>query len=425
MARAENILLNADDPQLYTRRKRSIIMRILLFILPFLVLVAAVIAMIAMGSLKDKPEDKAEAPRTAPVLIASAESRTVQLSVYSQGEVRPRTEINLAAQVGGKISYMSPSFLEGGQFRKGAVLLRIEGADYDLRVTQADANVAQAQTVLTRELSESDIARRDWEDLGEGTASPLSLRAPQLAEARARLAAAQAALDEAKLSQSRTVLTAPFNGRVREKTTSIGEYITPGQKLGRVYAIDVAEVKLPLTDKDLAKLGLGIGFIQSKTTPGPEVIFSATVAGQPHTWRGTLTRTDSGYDTATRVLFAYAELKNPYTSGSDNGTPLASGLFVDAQIEGRAIEGSVVVPRNALRGSDKVYIANADGTLSIRQVIVASSDNQNVVLTGGLVAGENVIVSPVRGVAEGMKIEVAKTPVEEMNNAALTGETGN
>ena len=320
---------------------------------------------------------------------------------------------------------MSPSFLEGGQFRKGEVLLRIEGADYDLRVTQADANVAQAQTVLTRELSESDIARRDWEDLGEGTASPLSLRAPQLAEARARLAAAQAALDEAKLSQSRTVLYAPFNGRVREKTTSIGEYITPGQKLGRVYAIDVAEVKLPLTDKDLAKLGLGIGYAQSKTTPGPEVLLSATVAGQPHTWRGTLTRTDSGYDAATRVLFAYAELKNPYTSGSDNGTPLASGLFVDAQIEGRAIDGSVVVPRNALRGSDKVYIANDDGTLSIRQVIVASSDKQNVVLTGGLVAGENVIVSPVRGVAEGMKIEIAKTPAEEMNNAALSGETGN
>ena len=405
------------------RRKRSIVIRVFVFLLPFLVLIGAAFALIAMGNLKDKPEDKAEAPRTAPVLIASAETRSVQLSVYTQGEVKPRTEINLAMQVGGKISYISPSFLEGGQFRKGDILLKIEAADYDLRVTQAQANVAQAQTVLTREISESDIARRDWEDLGEGKASPLSLRKPQMAEARARIASAKAVLDEAKLSQGRTILRAPFSGRVREKTTSLGEYIAPGQKIGRIYGIDVVDIKLPLTDNDLAKLGLGIGFSQTNTTPGPEVTFSANIAGQRRTWHGRLTRTDSGYDTATRVLFAYAELKHPYGKGSDNGTPLASGLFVDAEIQGRAINNGVVVPRNALRGADKVYIANADNTLSIRKVVVASSDKQNVVLTGGLEPGENVIVSPVRGVAEGMKIEVAKTPIKNLDNAALVGTT--
>ena len=395
----------SDEPQ-----GRSVIRRVMIAGLPVLVLVVAVIGVLQMARFKPKPTDKEEAPRMAPVLTAMAQSRTLSLNINSQGEVTPRTEIGLSNQVGGKIVYMSPSFIEGGHFNKGDVLLKLESADYDLRVTQAQANVAQAQTALTRELSEVDIAQQDWDDLGEGEASPLTLRAPQLAEARARLAASKAALDEAKLNQRRTVLRAPFRGRVREKTVSLGEYITPGQVLGRVFSIDVMDVKFPLTDNDLSKLGLGIGFVASKTVPGPDVTFSATIAGEPHIWKGHLVRTSSGYDPKTRVLFAYAEVQDPYGKGADNGTPFASGLYVSASIGGRGIEHGVVIPRTGLRGTDRVYIAKADHTLSIRQVKVASSTREQVVITDGLIAGEEVIVSPVRGVAEGMKIEVTKKP---------------
>lgn len=388
------------------------IKRLVLFALPLLVLGGGIAGFATMGALKPKPETKTEAPRATPVITAKAEARTVELNVSSQGEVRPRTEINLASQIGGKIAFVSGAFLDGGQFNKGDVLLRIESADYDLRVTQAQANVAQAQTVLTRELSESEIARRDWEDLGQGKASPLSLREPQLAEARARLAASQAGLDEALLQQSRTTLRAPFTGRMREKTVSVAEYITPGQKLARIYAVDIADVKLPLTDADLAKLGLGIGFKSSPSNPGPDVTFTATVSGISHTWHGRLTRTDSGYDTQTRTLYGYAVLKDPYGKGADNGTPLASGMFVEAKIAGKTTINTIIVPRNALRGADKVYIANTDNTLSIRTVDVSSSNREFAVLASGLYGGENVIISPIRGVADGMPIEIA-TPTTQ------------
>lgn len=392
-----------------TRRPKSAIKKSLSIALPVLVLVGGFGGFKAMGAMKPKPETKTEAPRAAPVLTAYAQARSVELSVRAQGEVRPRTEINFAAQIGGKIEYVSPKFLEGAQFNKGDLLLRIVSTDYDLRVTQAQSNVAQAQTVLTRELSEADIARRDWEDLGQGKASPLSLREPQVTEAHARLASAQAALDAAKLQQSRTVLRAPFSGRVREKTVSIGEFIGAGQKLGRIYATDIADVKIPLTDTDLAKLGLGIGFSSTAANPGPTVRYSASIAGEPHTWTGTLTRTDSGYDPSTRILYAYTELKDPYGKGADNGTPMASGLFVNAYIGGRTTEHSILVPRNALRGTDKVFIAKDDSTLSIRTVKVAASDRTQVVITAGLSDGERVITSPVKGAAEGMRIAVATT----------------
>ena len=298
--------------------------------------------------------------------------------------------------------------MKGDGFKRGEILLRLDSADYDLRVTQAQANVAQAQTVLTREISESEIAKRDWEDLGQGKASALTLREPQMAEARARLAAANAKLDEAKLQQSRTVIRAPFDGRVRERSVSMGDTINAGQTLGRVYGVDIAEVKLPLTDIDMARLGLGIGFVASQSNPGPEAILSAVVAGEPHQWLGHITRVSSSYDPATRVLFGYVQVDDPYGKAADDGVPLASGLFVDVKIAGREVENSIIIPRTALRGKDTVYIAKADKTLSMRTVKIASSTRKMVVITEGLKAGERVITSPIRGVADGMKIELAE-----------------
>ena len=387
--------------------KASLLKRVTMFFLPILVIAGAVFGSGAMGAFKPTPETKDETPRTAPVLVADVMARDTSLKIQSQGEVRPRTEINLAMQVGGKINYISPAFVEGGQFTKGDILVRLETTDYDLRVTQAQANVAQAETVLTRELSEGEIARLDWEDLGEGDPSPLTLREPQAAEARARLASAQALLDEAKLSQSRTVLRAPFNGRVREQTAALGEFISPAQKLGRAYAIDVAEVKLPLTDADLSKLGIGIGFQASAANPGPAVEFSAEVGGKVRKWQGRIVRTNSGYDASTRVLYAYGEVKRPYTKGADEGVPFASGLFVNASIAGRKINDALVIPRTALRGNDKVYIAAADDTLTIRTVSVISSSRYEAIIASGIRVGDKVITSPVRGVAEGMKIDIA------------------
>ena len=413
MARGLKIF-NSHNPRT-GQRKSGRLKRLFIFLLPLLVVGAAAFGFLQMKKLKPKPETKTEPPRAAPVLTAIAQTSSVQLSVHTQGEVRPRAEISLAAQIGGKINYVSPNFLEGAQFNKGDVLLRLESTDYDLRVTQSQANVAQAQTVLTRELSEADIARLDWEDLGEGKATPLSLRQPQVAEARAKLAAANAALQEAMLGQSRTAIYAPFDGRIREKTVAIGAYISPGQKLGQIYGVSIADVKLSLTDADLAKLGLGIGFKASRARPGPHVIFSATIAGESHIWHGIITRTDSGYDSATRILYAYAEVKDPYGKGSDNGTPFASGLYVDAKIAGRDIETSIVVPRNALRGTDRVFVANNDGTLSIRTVKILSSSRDQVVIASGLDDGETVITSPVRGVAEGMKIEIAKPSTNQVS----------
>ncbi len=404
--------------------KRLWIWRFLILILPVLVIGGAIGGFIAMSALKPKPEEKEDVVKAIPVLTAEAVQDNVTLKVNVQGEVQPRTQINIVPQVSGKITYMSPKFIEGGKFRKGDLLIRIEPAEFELRVVQARANVAQAETVITRETSEAAIALSDWKELGRsGQPTPLTLREPQMAEARAKLESAKAQLAETDLQLARTSLYAPFTGRVTMRHVDQGEFVTVGTKLGEVYATNVMDVRLPMTNEELRRAGMTIGFEANAKTPGIPVTLSADVAGVYSQWNAQIVRTDSRYDSKTRVLYAYAEVKDPFGKGSDNGTPLAPGIFVTAAIDGRKLENIILVPRAALRGENKVYVANADNTLTIKTVTVLSSDRENAILDTGVEIGASVITSPIRGVADGMKIEVVKPKGQEPDTAIMTGET--
>ena len=384
------------------------IARILVVLLPVLVIALGVGGVMLMAALKPKPEKKPEALKPVPVLVASPRRETVHLQVRTQGEVRPRTEIDVVPQISGKILYVAPGFIDGGFFNKGDVLIRIEPEDYRLRVIQAEAQVAQAKQRLAREQAEADIAKKDWAELGQGEASALTLRVPQMAEARAMLDAAKATLADARLQLSRTVIHAPFTGRVRSKGADIGQYVTPGARLGRIFATSIVEVRLPLTDTELSQLSLPLAFTETKNHPGPKVDLSAIVAGREHHWSGHIARTDSAIDPRTRVLFAFVEVADPYGKGADKGMPLAVGLFVNASIEGRQIDNALVVPRTALRGTSKVFVVNKNGKMSIRTVKVVSSNKERAVLTAGITPEDKVITSPVRAPAEGLKVETVE-----------------
>ncbi len=390
--------------------------RFFTFILPALVIVGGVASVVVMGMLK-KPPEKTDAVAEAPKVVTTITGgESVRLTVAIQGVAEPRNEIDVVPQVGGRIDYVSPAFLTGGGFKQGDVLIRIEDVDYRLAVTRSEAEVSRAARALARERAEGEIALRDWEELGEGEASDLALRQPQLAEARASLAAAQATLEDAKLDLARTEIRAPFDGRVARKSADTGQFVNAGQALGRIFSTDVIEVRLPLSDRELAKTSLPVAFQATEDDPGPDVELSAIVAGEFRVWKGRITRTDSRFDQSSRLLHAIAEVDDPYGAGAADGTPLAPGLFVNAEIQGRLFDDAVVMPRAALRGEKEVYVVNDDDTVSIRDVRVVSSDRTQVVVIGGVAAGERVVVSPLRGAADGMAV----TPVSP---AELAGET--
>ncbi|MBY0421873.1 MAG: efflux RND transporter periplasmic adaptor subunit [Parvularculaceae bacterium] len=358
-----------------------------------------------MGAARPKVERRAPVIVPPTVFYLVAESKPVTLDVFAQGEVRPRTDIVLTAQVSGRVQSTGPGFVDGGAFEKDDLLLKIEDADYRVQVSAARARLAQAEQALRREEAESRLARKEYDELGKsGEASELTLRVPQLAQARAQYDSAKADLGAAQLNLERTNIRAPFRGRVRTRAVGEGQFVGPGAQLGRIFSTDVAEVRLILTDNDLGKLGLPFGFVETPERPGPPVELRGAIANQSHVWKGRIGRTDGAIDPATRQLAAIAVVDDPYGAGASAGAPLAVGLFVDARIAGRTLDNAIRIPRSALHGRDEVYVVGAGDVLEKRVVTIASAERDTIIVTAGLAVGDRVVTSPLRGADSGDKV---------------------
>lgn len=364
---------------------------------------------VVMDQLSPTPEKADEAPRGLSVFTEPIAQRDLQLTVESQGEVRPRREISISPQISGRISYVSPAFIDGGFVRHGDVLVRVDDADYQLARVRAQSQVASAEQRLVREQAEAELALQDLEELGIEDASALARREPQLAEAAANLDAARSQLRDAELALERTAIRAPFEGRIRSKDVDVGQFVSTGQSLGRMFGTDTAEVALPLTDTELGRLGLTFAFEESEDMPGPAVTLSTSIAGQIQEWSGRITRTAAAVDPQTRLISAIATVEDPFGEGrSGGGTPLAPGLFVSASIEGEVLSDILIAPRNALRGKDQVYVADPETEeLRIRNVDVMYSDPDGVYIRSGLEPGDLAITSPVQAPFDGMSISLA------------------
>jgi RND family efflux transporter MFP subunit len=365
------------------------------FVFSLLVLVGLAVATFIWIKATSKPEEKERTFNSLAVMGARAYEQDVTLRVQTQGEVQPLTEIDLVPEVGGKIVYVSPNFIEGGFFKKGETLIRIDDSNFKISKIRAQATIAQAEQILAREIAEGEIAKSDFEDLGRGEPSALALRIPQRQEAEASLLAAEADLESAELQLSRTNVRAPFDGRVRTKSSDIGQFVSPGSPLGRIFSTNIVQVRLPLTDADLSKVDLPIAYNAESRETAPKVILSTNIAGERQEWTGYIMRTDSTYDTQSRALFAIVEVFDPYGEGaSQNGVPLAPGLFVDAMIEGKKLENVIVLSRDGLRPQNEVYVVDDKGNAEVRNATVADSDATRAVITSGVEPGELVVVSP-------------------------------
>ncbi len=402
-------------------------------------IVLVVLALAGMGAaafmtiqvLKPEPEQADEKFAGLSVFAERVQREDLNFTVKAQGEVRPQREIVVAPQIAGRIAFVSPDFIDGGFIRRGQVLVRLETADYQLAVVRAQSGVASAEQRLAREVAEAEVARQDLDNLGITDSSPLARREPQMAEAQAALESAKAQLADAELALSRTAVVAPFDGRVREETVDVGQFASPGQSLGRVFATDVVEVALPITDAQLGQLGIPLAFAETASAKGPRVIFSAPVGGVERQWEGRVTRSSAAVNSQTRLINVIAELNDPYGAGSDNGAPMAPGLFVTAEVDGTRIEDLLVAPRSAIRGGNNIFIGEPeDGALRIFPVdLVYSSSDGAWFRSNDVEVGDLAIVSPIRGSNDGMSITILERledgTIKNHNEAADTAANDN
>ena len=380
--------------------------------LPVAILAVAATIVVALVSSRPAVETAPRQVAPPPVRVVAVEPTSVELRVRSQGSVVPATEADLVSEVAGNIVWVAESFEVGGFFDTGDVLLRLDRRDYELAVASGRASVAQARVALTREEAEAEVAREEWEDLGEpGEPGPLVLREPQLDEARARVEAALANQARAELDLSRTAIRAPFAGRLRAKRVDRGEFVNRGVPLATIYSVAAAEVTLPVPDSELAFLDLPLGM--ELRGAGPRVVLEAPFAGGLHEWEARIVRVGGEIDPATRMVNLIARVEDPYRAMGDR-PPLSVGLFVDAEVVGRSVDSVFEVPRGALVGADRVWLVE-DDRLTLRQVGILRSDPDVAIVSDGLASGDRVSLTILETAVDGMLVtpELEPRPVPE------------
>jgi RND family efflux transporter MFP subunit len=374
------------------------------FVIPFLVIAASIFGAVTLLATSPQLQPSGVEPVAAAVRIREVTPEPIQLTVHSQGTVVPNTESELIPEVSGRVVWMSPSLVNGGYFEAGETLLRLEDNDYRSTLDRARAS-------LTRAEAEFEHARFEYqrlkslEDRQLASRSQIEnqLRAYRVQEAS--LQDARAAFAQANRDLSRTEITAPFAGLVRQESVDIGQFVSRGASVATIYAGDQAEIRLPIADRQLAFLNLPVGHRgELPVEQQPGVTLTAEYAGRTLTWEGKIVRTEAQIDTASRMVHVIARVSN-----ENQDVPLNVGLFVNAEIEGLLVENVVVMPRNALRNGNRVLVVDTENRLHYRDIETLRLYRDEVLISGGLEAGERVCISPLQTAIDGMPVQ----PIDE------------
>ena len=348
-------------------------------------------------------------PENKPLIrTITAKSESIRLSSTAFGTVSPRSENELIPEVSGSIVFMSPSLVSGGFFKKDDLLFSIEPLDYEVALEQSSAALKSAE-------SELENAQRNH-DRQINLAKKQSISESRKEEAINRLRFAESAHREAnarvslaKKNLERTKIRAPYDGRVRNEKIDLGQFVNRGQSIASIYAIDSAEIRLPVHDKELAFLDLSL--FETAKSKDDAVILKATFAGEQHTWNARIARTEGELDSRTRMINVIAEIDSPYSS-KDSRPPLTIGLFVEAEILGRFIKDAVVIPQSAIQDRNLVYTVNEKNRLEFKKVKILRMINDQAVITDGLKTGDTVCISALRNAEPGMEVRTS-TKLEE------------
>jgi len=369
------------------------------------VLVLAAGAGIAMLLLVTEPPPQVDDYVRPPITVrtVTVSSQAEHLIVRSQGTVQPRTQSQLIPEVSGRVNWMSPKLVTGGSFKEGDTLLRIDDADYQNALASNKAALTRTQVELEHAADELSRLQRL---LQQNLASQSQVDEVQrrFRVAQANLSTAEIAIQQSERDLSRTEIKAPYRGRVRSEQVDLGQFVSRGSPIATIYADDFVEVRLPIASNQLAYLDISIsGELASE--PAAPVTISAKLGNVRFIWSGELVRAEAEIDSRSRMLYGIARVRNEH---SEQRPPLAVGLFVEAEIQGRLIENVIRLPRSAMRDKDQVLVVDADNRLRFRQVSLLRIEHDEVLISKGLEDGELVCVSPLQTVVDGMRVQAVE-----------------
>ncbi len=404
---------------------------------------------------KQAPDKKVFQISAPGVTVTTVQPQTRTMVVTAFGTVVPRTRVNLAAEVGGRIAYLNPVFQAGGKIKAGDILIRIDQRSFRLDREQAAVRLAQARAdlkLLSREIenlkADADLARNNmalsFKELErvralsknqfasktmldrveqqylaarsqfQSVENGLALIPSRRALKKAALAAALNDLAKADLVLEKSEIRAGFDGLVLSKRAELGEFVNPGQVLGAVYESGALNVDVSIPFEQMKWLR---PVFDTGNMPVAEVSIANLEGVDSPVWTARVARIKANVDEKTRTLPMTIEIgpiqvapivEGPSGHVTQPAGPLVTlkpGTFVRCQIFGASVDGLFIVPRHLLKADNTLYIVQ-EGKLEIRTVVSFRKFEDNVFIRSGLAPGDQIITSPLPGAREGMSVTV-------------------
>ena len=400
-----------NRPSLSTAQKS----KTLRVVLPIVILILAILgAQILIASRPSVPKSsRGEKATFVEVLTAHLQDERSVITAF--GTVQAHQQITVQPEVSGLVVQQNPDLVKGGIIPEGVALLQIDPRDYQFAVDEEKAALAKAEFDLKVELGNQAVAQREWNLLkpSEGEISDLSkqlaLRRPHLKEKQIALKAAKSRLAKARLDLQRTILRAPFNALVLSESVEVGQLVNTQSSVAMLVGTDEfrAQVSVPIQQLNWitfpgpgARLGSRVRIIREIGNNE-----SAIRSGRVVELLGDVTQNG-------RMAQVLVSIPDPLglEEAKTVSRPLLLGEYVRVEIEGPILHNVVVLPRNTIREGNRVWVKNADDKLEVRPVEIVLSRKDSVLISHGVVEGDQIITSQLPAAIPGLSIRTTGKP---------------
>lgn len=361
---------------------------------------------------KELPE--AEAKQMLRTRVESIQTTSYPIVVQTNAVVQAHNPVTLNAEISGAVMRVSPKFEVGAYFSEGDLLVEIDARNYASAQAIAKSRLQGAKSALElAKLDEKRKLRLIERNAVSGAEVDVASATREQAEASVELARAE--LERAELDLKRTKVTAPFNGRVRAKTIGLGQMANANTPLGEIFAVDFAEVRLPISAQQRQFLRLP----EVEGDPAVSVMLRDGInPNSEATWPARIVRTEGVLDADSRDMFAIARVDDPFGLES-RLPPLRIGQPVVASIDGVVLNDVVALPRGAVRQLDKIVLVKQDGqTLLPMTIEPIWSDAEYVVVPASAIPeGTWLATTPMIYTPEGTAVEIIEDPPQPVTIA--------
>lgn len=327
------------NTSLYQKNKRALIV--------LLVLLTGGIACAALLTFaKNDVHINAEVDTRPHVLSQPLPTINYQTQLNLAGIFKPAEKTDVAFELPGKVAWLNNKFKVGGIIKKGELLATLDPFNYQIKVSEKQADLALAQAHLSEELAQAEVAKKERAKHEHTPA--LALREPHVQSAQAQLKAAKAGLALAERNLSRTKYYAPYDALIMTRHIGLGQVTQIGESLGQIVNLTYGEVHVPIAGFDQPFLpALPIENIQISTSSSQRM--------------GTLLRHVGRVNDVSKMTYYIVKVDDPYALHS-NDTPLHFGQFVEVKLKGNTLHNVIKVQQEWIK-NNTIWTVNSQQEL--------------------------------------------------------------